>query len=70
METIEKTKIVCVICGGEYILKKNGTHTIDNLCLACLSCNSSKRDKLPAEWDAYRVEKLGHILDGVTSNEV
>lgn len=31
-------------------LSKGGTHTIGNLCSACASCNSSKKNRLIADW--------------------
>jgi hypothetical protein len=35
-------------------LIKGGKHSRDNICLACKSCNSSKKDKLLEEWNNDR----------------
>ena len=37
---------------GDHVipLSRGGSHTVDNLVPACLSCNSSKCDKLLSEW--------------------
>lgn len=29
---------------------KGGPHTLTNLCCACATCNSQKKDKLPSQW--------------------
>lgn len=39
-------------------LNKGGSHTIDNLCLACKSCNSKKNAKHPEEW----AKQIGRLL--------
>ena len=31
-------------------LSRNGAHSLDNICVACVSCNCSKSDKLISEW--------------------
>jgi 5-methylcytosine-specific restriction endonuclease McrA len=62
----------CVYCGepGTHIdhvipLAKKGTHTWDNIVLACKSCNLSKLDRTPEEWKADMVRVLNYkcILD-------
>lgn len=55
---------LCAYCGirlfDEYEvdhyqpLAKGGANSVDNLFCVCLECNSSKRDKLPEEWIAWR----------------
>lgn len=51
--------LVCAYCGdvdGPFAvdhmvpLMKGGTSDLDNLCVACAACNSSKQDKLLNEW--------------------
>jgi len=54
---------VCTYCGGEEDLSldhmqpwsRGGQHTLENLVVACRTCNSSKHAKTPDEWAAIRV---------------
>ena len=32
-------------------LRRGGSHTAENLCACCKSCNSSKKDKMPQAWN-------------------
>ena len=43
-------------------LSRGGDHTPENLAICCLSCNSSKSDKTPQEFEAWRkrVQQVGH----------
>lgn len=51
----------CAYCGSteritiDHIipLSRGGKHEADNLAPACLSCNSSKNDRLLSEWDGW-----------------
>ncbi len=38
-------------------LARGGDHSEDNLVMACVSCNSSKQDKLPEEYEVYLAKK-------------
>ncbi len=57
-EKVELYKGICVYCKKakantkDHIipLSKGGTNYIDNIVPACVSCNSSKRDKILMEW--------------------
>lgn len=42
---------------GDHIipLSRGGSHTLSNLCCACVRCNTSKQNKLPEEFRAYAV---------------
>ena len=31
-------------------ISKGGPHTLENLCVCCGSCNSSKKNRLPSQW--------------------
>jgi len=37
-------------------LSRGGPHTKDNVVPACRPCNSSKKDKTPAEWESWKKE--------------
>lgn len=54
-------KLPCYWCGkqtkrgdrhGDHVipLSKGGTHTLDNLCISCVSCNTRKRALMPEEF--------------------
>lgn len=53
---------ICVYCGAIYDLgidhivplSKDGTHTVDNLCICCKSCNSSKYTNSILYWFATK----------------
>lgn len=61
---------ICVYCGATHNLSidhivplsKGGTHTTDNLALACLSCNYSKNNTSLIYWMATKV-KLIEVKD-------
>lgn len=36
-------------------ISRGGTHTMDNLTLACRACNAGKSDKTPEEFAAYKL---------------
>lgn len=39
-------------------LAKQGTHTLDNLCVSCAPCNMSKHDKTLPKWNSELVEPV------------
>lgn len=54
----------CVYCGKKLVkgnrtldhiipISRNGEHTIENLIPCCVSCNSSKNNKLLSEWSKF-----------------
>jgi len=55
----------CVYCGSDKKLTvdhlipivRGGSNDYNNLTLACLSCNSAKRDKMPLNFLCYRISK-------------
>lgn len=57
----------CFFCGStenqsiDHIipLSKGGSHSIGNVMTLCLSCNTSKRDKLFIEWKLWKKERVG-----------
>lgn len=38
-------------------LSKGGSNWPSNITISCPSCNSAKKDRMPAEWEAYREAK-------------
>lgn len=55
----------CMYCGRSDValtmdhvipLSRGGAHTKDNVVPACKPCNSSKKDKTPAEWHIWKQE--------------
>jgi len=65
MKRVKSTPVVtCHWCGESMLgilavfdhviaISKGGAHTLENLCVSCGSCNSSKKDKLPHQWSVY-----------------
>lgn len=41
-------------CHADHIfpISRQGSHAVENMCISCLRCNSSKNNKLPSEWNA------------------
>lgn len=60
---VTKLKGLCGYCGKKrkltvdhkMPLSKGGSNTIDNIMPACISCNTSKRNKTAEEFVAYKV---------------
>lgn len=59
LAAIQRDGDVCTYCGctdGEFVVdhviptSRGGTHDLDNLAVACRSCNASKKDRLVEEW--------------------
>lgn len=48
-------KVESKTCHSDHIipLKKNGQHSIENLCISCGDCNRRKHDKLPGKWNEF-----------------
>jgi 5-methylcytosine-specific restriction endonuclease McrA len=63
-EVFKRDNYICQYCGSKNNLSidhkiplaRGGSHDIDNLCIACKPCNSSKNTKTPEEFTAYRQE--------------
>lgn len=61
-EVFERDGYACVYCDSplnltlDHIIpqSRGGSHTPDNLCTACRSCNSSKGARTPEEWMVAR----------------
>lgn len=58
-EVIERSGFVCAYCGTsdgafeiDHIVpvSRGGQNDPENLCVACVTCNRAKRDRLVAEW--------------------
>lgn len=58
-EVMRRDGEMCRYCGSEngfridhvMPISRGGTHALTNLVACCPSCNSSKRDRTPEEWD-------------------
>lgn len=66
-EWFEQQEATCVYCNKDFDkftlhidhiipLSRNGTHTLDNLALACPSCNCSKNNKTPEEFEEFKIK--------------
>lgn len=58
-EVIARDGLICTYCGSTVVtphidhivpLSREGKSVIENLCVSCQPCNSSKQDKTPEEW--------------------
>ncbi len=50
-------QLICIFGAAFYHLQpwsRGGLHTLENLVVACRSCNSSKNAKTPSEWATYQ----------------
>ena len=60
-KVLKRDHNTCHYCGGsanqvDHIIprKQGGSNELSNLVAACSSCNASKNDRTPKEWEEYK----------------